>query len=72
MAEQNYYEVLGDERGASQDEIKKAYRRLAMKYHPDRNPGDKAAEAKFKEVRHMPCSPMSKSAQPTTVSARPA
>lgn len=50
MAEENYYEVLGVERGASQDDIKKAYRRLAMKYHPDRNPGDKAAEEKFKQV----------------------
>ena len=50
MAEENYYEVLGVERGASQDDIKKAYRRLAMKYHPDRNPGDKAAEEKFKQI----------------------
>ena len=50
MAEENYYEVLGVDRGASQDDIKKAYRRLAMKYHPDRNPGDKAAEEKFKQI----------------------
>ena len=52
MAENNrdYYEVLGVEKGASADEIKRAYRKAAMKYHPDRNPGDKEAEEKFKEV----------------------
>jgi molecular chaperone DnaJ len=50
MAKRDYYEVLGVERGASIDDIKKSYRKLAMKFHPDRNPGDKEAETKFKEA----------------------
>jgi len=50
MAKRDYYEVLGLSKGALEKDIKKAYRRLAMKHHPDRNPGDEAAEEKFKEA----------------------
>ena len=50
MAKRDYYEVLGIGRDASEEDIKKAYRKLAVKFHPDKNPGDKSAEEKFKEI----------------------
>src|ERR1700761_9556691 len=52
MAKQDLYEILGVAKTASADDLKKAYRKLAMQHHPDRNPGDKKAEEKFKEISH--------------------
>ena len=50
MSKADYYQLLGVARDADNDALKKAYRKLAVKYHPDKNPGDSEAEAKFKEV----------------------
>ena len=51
MAKRDYYEVLGVNKSSSADQIKSAYRKLAVKYHPDKNKGDKGAEEKFKRTR---------------------
>ena len=50
VSKRDYYDILGIDKNASQDDIKKAYRKIAIKYHPDKNPGDKSAEENFKEA----------------------
>jgi len=53
MAKRDYYEVLGVSKSAAKDELKKAYRKMAIKYHPDKNPDNKEAEQKFKEAHSL-------------------
>src|SRR5437764_14888122 len=68
MAKRDYYEVLGIEKGAEAEEIKKAYRKMAVKYHPDKNPGDKTAEEQFKELGEayeVLCDPQTRAAYDT-------
>ena len=62
----DYYDILNVSKSASDAEIKSAYRKLAMKYHPDRNPDDKTAENKFKEVNYVPSYIVVQSYQNTT------
>jgi molecular chaperone DnaJ len=50
MAKQDFYDILGVSKSADADELKRAYRKLAMQFHPDRNPGDQSSEQKFKDI----------------------
>ena len=72
MAKQDFYEILGVSKSADADELKRAYRKLAMQFHPDRNPGDKSAEQKFKEISEAyDVLKDDRSAPPTTATATP-